>query len=54
MENISIMKSVTGGKQRHYSTNKEAVEEFLRTEKIDYVYKIIPRRTMAQVRVKGR
>ena len=54
MENISIMKSVTGGKQRaNYSTNKEAVEEFLLTEKIDYAYKIIPRRTMAQVRVKG-
>ena len=54
IENISLMKSVTGGKQRgNFDRNIEAVEEFVRMERIDYGYRTVPRRVMAQVRVKG-
>ena len=54
LENISLMKSVTGGNARgQYDVNQEIVEEFVASEHLAYRYRSLPRRVMAQVAVKG-
>lgn len=54
LENISIMKSVTGGVQRgDYDANDELVREFAASESLSRKYKALPRRLMAQVKVTG-
>lgn len=54
LENISIMKSVTGGIQRgQYGLNENLVKEFTRSETLTRRYKALPRRMMAQVTVNG-
>ena len=54
MDNISVMKSVTGGKLRgDFDRNIEVVEEFISKERVEYCYRTLPRRVMAQRRLSG-
>jgi hypothetical protein len=54
LENVSIMRSVTGGVERGvYDANEELSREFVTSERIERRYVTLPRRLMAQVKVKG-
>lgn len=54
LENVSIMKSVTGGVQRgDYDEDQELMREFVAFERLSRRYKALPRRLMAQVKVTG-
>jgi hypothetical protein len=55
MQSTNVMKSVTGGVLRGQNAviNEAALAEFLSKEKKEYMYKIQPRRVVAQVDVRG-
>lgn len=54
-ENINVMASVKGGKQRgaEYTPNEQLVQEFINSEKLRYQYMYLPRRIMAQYSING-
>jgi len=54
MENMSVMKSATGGKLRgNFETNNEVVRAFRENQRQEYRYIIQPKRRIASTRIKG-
>jgi len=54
LDNINVMRSITGGKQRgNFELDEQVMDEFARREVLEYQYRILPKRIAAQVDIKG-
>ena len=54
LENLSVMKSITGGVLRgNYTLDENKLVEFAENEKIEYFYRILPKRIVAQLDIFG-